>query len=514
MKPEFLQLEAGEDVASVRDRLTFLRGKRVLAIWPEQGTALTRKLDLVLVQREAMRLAIRLALITHDAEVARNAAELNISVFETVGQSEKIKWKRGRSKVFTTRLQRPKDEPDADDLKPYASRVTNEDDRPGSRFRRIIVRGVVLLVLIGVLLAVGILVLPSATITLTPAQDRLQVEATITADPERAGGFPDVENGIIPAISLVAQIEERGTIPTTGVQDLTDTTARGAVIFINRTNQRITIPLGLVVATASGTTVRFRTTAESTVPGGIGLQIEVPVEAETAGSSGNVDANLITTIVDNPDLADRLEVRNLAPVVGGEDRAVQAVSTEDRERLIAILRQQLQDRAFTEMLSRIDSSQFLIPETVRISEERTDWMTFDHEVGDVANTLTLTMRVIVSATAIDEQTAQQVAFARLAGQIPRGRSLRPESLLYERGAVTSFEVNGRIVFTMTCSGLAVERIDPALLGQRVAGLTPEEAVAVIQNSVTLAEGTSPQITITPEWMFRLPFLPVRIQFHS
>ena len=73
-KHEFVQLEPGEDVASVRDRLTVLRGQHVLLIWPEKGTALNRKLDLVLVQREAMRLAIRLALVTHEPEVIKHGA--------------------------------------------------------------------------------------------------------------------------------------------------------------------------------------------------------------------------------------------------------------------------------------------------------------------------------------------------------------------------------------------------------------------------------------------------------
>lgn len=514
MKAEFLQLETGEDVASVRDRLTFLRGQRVLLIWPEHGTALTRKLDLVLVQREAMRLAIRLALITHDADVIRSAAELNISTFETVGQSERGKWKRGRSKVFTTRLQRPKDAPEADELAPYASRVQPDDEPPDARVRRAISRVVTLLVLIGILGAVSVVVLPSASVTLTPAQERLRIDATITADPDRAGGFPDVENGIIPAISLIAQIEERGTVETTGAQDLLDTAAAGSVIFINRTNQRIDIPAGQIIATSAGTTIRFRTTADTSVPGGIGLQIEVPVEAETPGSGGNVDSNQINTVLDDADLAQRVEVRNLTPITGGEDRAIRAVSADDRDRLIANLRQQLQDRAYTEMLTRIDETQFLIPETVRISEERADWMTFDHEVGDVADTLTLTMRVIVAATAVDESTAQQVAFARLAGQIPTGRSLRPETILYERGAVSSFEANGRVVFSLACSALAAEVIDVGALSQQIAGRTPEEALQVIQAGVALADGTTPSIALTPEWLPRLPLLPVRIQIRT
>ncbi len=83
-KAEYVQLETGDDVASVRDRLSFLRGQRVLLIWPEEGTVLTRKLDLVLVQRDAMRRAIRLALVTHDPIVTQPAAEPTISTFQTI----------------------------------------------------------------------------------------------------------------------------------------------------------------------------------------------------------------------------------------------------------------------------------------------------------------------------------------------------------------------------------------------------------------------------------------------
>src|SRR3982750_551822 len=103
-KAEFIQLESGDDAGSVRDRLSFIRGQRVLMIWPEEGTILTRKLDLVLIQREAMRRAIRLALVTHDSEVVRHARELNISTFETIGAAERGRWKRGRGKVFTNRF--------------------------------------------------------------------------------------------------------------------------------------------------------------------------------------------------------------------------------------------------------------------------------------------------------------------------------------------------------------------------------------------------------------------------
>ena len=54
-RPELLQLERNEDVASVRSRLLPLASNKLLLVWPVRGTALTQRLDLVLVQREAQR---------------------------------------------------------------------------------------------------------------------------------------------------------------------------------------------------------------------------------------------------------------------------------------------------------------------------------------------------------------------------------------------------------------------------------------------------------------------------
>ena len=55
-------LEATDTIVSLRQRLAGLRGQRVLLIWPEAATNLRSKLDLVLIQREADRRAIQLAI--------------------------------------------------------------------------------------------------------------------------------------------------------------------------------------------------------------------------------------------------------------------------------------------------------------------------------------------------------------------------------------------------------------------------------------------------------------------
>ncbi len=503
---ELIQLDAADDVTSVKDRFAYLRGRSVLLIWPEKGTTLNRKLDLVLLQREAKRLAIRFALVTHDPDVTRSATELNISTFETIGSSARGKWLRGRAHTFANREQKPEDEPEAVDLMPMASRVRVENtDTPLTRIVRFFVRLIVLVVLLGLSVVLAYLLVPGATVTLIPAAEAMNVQADIIADLDAA--TLNVEQGIIPAIRLRIEIEERGAIPTTGQQQLGSALATGAVVFINRTNAAIDIPADLILSTGDTTPRFFRTLQSASVSAGVGLQVEVPIESlpDNRGEAGNVPAGAINAIVGT--LADALDVRNITPTTGGSSRAVRSVTESDRDSLLATLRQQLQTRAYTEMLPQLDASQFLMIETIRIAEERDDWTIFDYPVGDVTDTLTLTMRAVVEAVAVDERTAQQIAFSRLAADVPRGRSIRV--VTYTRGTATLLN-DGRVAFTMRVEGTVEAQIDTAALRERLAGKSLDEAINYLRENVDIDADTSPQIVVMPDWFGAMPILPLRI----
>ncbi|MDX1991545.1 MAG: hypothetical protein SF029_04115 [bacterium] len=512
-RPEFVQIEAGEDVSSIKDRLSFLRGQRVLLIWPEEGTALTRKLDLVLIQREAMRRAIRLALVTHDPEVIKNATELNISTFETIGASERGRWRRGRSKVFTNRQQRPKDEPEAESLMPVASRVRGDGDDI-SPLRRWGFRLAFIAAMLAVVGGVTYVVVPGATVDLTLAEQQVEASVDITADPSRLNDEVDVENAVIPTRIIRLDIEDSTSIPTTGQQTLESVQAIGSVTFINRTASTVSIPLGTIVSTGTGgTPVQFRTTQELSLPAGDGQEAEAAIEAmpNSAGDVGNVPANVINVVV-GP-LENSLSVINRAPTFGGQNRTVGVVTETDAELLLGALRQQLQSRAFADMQPLIGESQFIIDESIRIAEEREDARQFSAEVGDVADTLTLTMRVTVEAIAVDEQLGQQIVFARMADQIERGRVIRPESITYRRGAAT-VNADGTITFNMTGNALVAGQIDSAQLQQRLAGRPLDDVLTYLMREVDVAEGTSPSITLSPDWFSRMPLLPQRITIRA
>lgn len=505
-RPEYIQLEANDDIAHLRDRMSFIRGRRVLIVWPEKGTALNRKLDIVLIQREAKRRSIQLAFITHDKQVMEHAADLGISTFETIGAAEGGRWRRPRTKIFTRRDHKPEDEPTPNELIDVASRVRNPK-REVSRGRYVLERLLIIAGLIAVLASTFYVVLPQATVTITLASEIVVTDLQIVADPSISD--VDVEQARIPATTLRAEVQTVGTSATTGTSALGDNPAIGIVTFINQSLNNVTLPVGTIVATTGGQPVRFATVAEVIVRGGVGQREEVAVQAiaESAGDQSNVGAEAISVV--EGEQATLVSVINASPTTGGETRQFASVTQADRDRLISIVRQQLQQSAYEEMQALVTDTQIIVIETVRIAEERTDWTIFDHEVGDIADTLSLDMRAVIEATVIDDRYTGQVLFARLSAQKPLGKVLVADTFAFTRGAVISIE-NLLVTFAATGEVQANATIETAQLADKIAGKSIAEAQTIIAQSANLAPGVIPSFTVSPEWFPQLPLLPVRI----
>ena len=109
--------------------------------------------------------------------------------------------------------------------------------------------------------------------------------------------------------------------------------------------------------------------------------------------------------------------------------------------------------------------------------------------------------------AVDERTAQQIAFSRLAADVPRGRSIRV--VTYTRGTATLLN-DGRVAFTMRVEGTVEAQIDTAALRERLAGKSLDEAINYLRENVDIDADTSPQIVVMPDWFGAMPILPLRI----
>ena len=506
---EYLHLEATDTVVTVRDRLSRMRGRRVLLIWPDAGAPLQRKLDLILVQREAYRRAIQLALVSSDPDLKFLAAELNISCFETLEASASGRWKRGRQKIFLPRFHKPGANLQAEDLADIARRMARGKQR--KPWRVATERLLVLVLLIAVLSAVIYVVLPSADVHVGLAHEEISVLVDIVAD--RKADAINLLKGIVPAQTIRRSVETTVAIPASGYLTLDGASAAGVVTFTNLTDVRVLIPPGAILGTSAGEPILFQTVGEALVPAGIGRRVDATVEATAGyrGDIGNVGPGMINTVLGA--LAEQVSVINLAAAAGGANRRVRIVAAEDQDNLLTSARVQLQSIAFDQMRSALPESQVIIIESIRIAEEQKDWSSFSADIGTMTSELSLTMRAVVEALTVDERLGRQVILAKLKAIKPAGYELRPETLAYRRGPFVIGRSSEMISFTAAGSATVAASVDRDALRDALAGISLQEAQSYLAKRPEISDAIPTRIDLYPPGMQRMPALPIRIRIH-
>jgi len=505
-----LKIEPNEDVVSIRDRLQFVERRRVLLVLPEQGNQLHRKLDLLLVQREAAKLNLQLALLSDDPEVAEHANEINLSCFYTLRQARIRRWKNPRTTFFTDhRGQRPRDSVEHPyELMHLASRLKPNLTTRQARLRllgRIAVGILVFFVVFGGIIAT----VPSATVTLTPATDAINEPIPMIADTTITA--LDVENSLVPAQMInIITLGDTVTVDTSGTRDAEDTLAQGRVLFTNESGNSLFIASGTVVSTLQNPPQRFRTTNDVALAAEIGAigESSVVALADTQGLNGNVPADTITRV--EGDLETLVSVTNPNPTFGGGLVQLSVVTDADRERLLTLGRQAVIQGARNELLLQLpNDDKFLVPDSIRIVEERPEWTTFTSNVGDDAESVSLNLRARVEAVVVDLLQARQLAFIRLSQRLPAGRELNESSLTYQRenGTITP---DGRYAFQLFVEGNTPFAIDTEQAAERINGLTIAQAKATLERDWVLDPQSPPLIQTYPVNVGIMPLLPVRI----
>lgn len=498
-----LQLEPHDDPVSIRDRLTFIDARRVLLMWPPGVGLLRRKLDLLLVQRQAARLGMRIALITDDWEVIEAAHDLNISVFPDEQTAAQGRWKRPRDTVFAP----PRDPGMQADLVEHIARQRQPLTAAGRRWRRIgrwvMFAGVVLAVAFGFLIAA-----PSATVILTPASRQVHETVTIIADPALTD--IDIENRQMPAAVVSLEATSRVTIETSGKETAGASLAEGLVTFTNLTAQPLVIPLGTIVATSGTYPVQFETLVETTLPAGDQGVVQVPIRAldDYSGPAGNVSPNTINRV--ESDLNAWVSITNPNATYGGTIQERRFVTAEDQERLAVLGRQQVLQRARDTLLLQLSDDQFLVPGSVTILEEYPEWTVYSAIVGDTTDSITLDFRARVQAVVVDEQQAEEIAYTALAPYVRPGLEIAPGALAFTRGDIVQIEPSGRVTFLMTVSGSIAVAIDEQQVRDRVTGVSRAEAYRRLDHDFLLDPERPARINTWPGWYHRLPLVGVRI----
>ena len=363
------------------------------------------------------------------------------------------------------------------------------------------------LLLIGLLAASGTaayLLLPSATITLTPATETIgPLELNVTA--QTGVTQPDLANLLVPATRFTFGVEATETFPATGVK-VTETAASGEVTFSSlNTGNSNTIAKGAIVETESG--IQFRTLAEITLaPADIGIvdgefvvipsTEDVGVEAVDIGLTGNVAAGAIVVVPDeeNPQ---RTSVSNQAPTSGGTHTETPQVAQADVDAALRALDLALVAAFEEQIAGRTDVPEgtILFPETKALgtSTPSVDPATL---VGVDAADFELGLAAEGTVLGADPGPVRTLAEARIRTAVDDGFRLIEESILITDG--TPIVAGTAITFPVTVRAQQVRVVDgPALLAQ-VRGLGLPQARTVLR------EYGEVEIVVWPDWVTSIP----------
>ena len=494
MKTQVIQLESHDDIISVRDKMAWGKTPRILLVWPKKGHVLERRLDLVLAQRYCTQAGAQLGLVSSIDTITDYAQELNIPVFESVNQAQKLSWRRGRTR---RRLFRPHPGK-AEDIDLLRKQLDNAIPSPIDKpWVRLIAFSVGILAVLTLILVF----LPGAKIEMQLPRSDQSLEMDVWASP---GIRVSSLSGGIPVKIISTIVDGENEIPSSGSMYMPATNAGGLVSFTNITGNNLELPAGVVVTTASDPDIRFVTINPVSIPAGAGQAVDVAVKAILPGKGGNVSPGQIQ-VIEGPFGLD-LSVQNMEPMQGGSDLNVPMPVQSDYDQLNQRLSQNLQLAALDKIKASLLPGQSVIPAS--LTKKKLLKETRQPEEGNPADRLKLSQQIEYSAwTYMDEDVKSVVRIAldanRPGDQVPVSDSFFITPL--GDPTITSDTARWQVhAVQMVHSALSPETISRLITGKK-----PEQARKLLREQFKL---TAPlQITISPSWWPTMPFLPFRIQ---
>ena len=492
MRTQLIPLESHDDLISVRDRMSWAKTPRILLVWPKSERVALRPLDLKVLQRHAVTLGAQLGLVTRHRNIRREAQAQGIPVFNSTGQAQRNPWpernlgrKRARRLSRQTLLR-----------KREQVRVGNEawDSHPILRIS---------FFSLGVLavLAMASLFIPRAQVIVTPETEVQTVTLPVLADPSVHSVFI---TGSIPSQELLVTVDGEQEAGVTGKIPVPVSKAEGIVTFRNLTEQPVSIPAGTVLTSTGLPGVRFLTLGNADLEGGLDAILELPVEAESAGASGNVEAGAIQAIEGNLGLS--TTVTNPEATAGGRDRLTDAATEKDLARLREDLLGKLKTQALKDIEAKLEPDDEFFPDSLNVEQVLEE--TYDPPLGQPGDSVKLSMRVEFSISYATGKDLTQLASTVLNASIPDGFMATVEPMSFE--ALNEFRTDSKGVthWVLRVSRKLVKRVEASKITPLVQGHSMTVAKAHLNEVMDFAH--PPEIQLTPEWWPWLPLIPFNI----
>lgn len=494
MKTQILRLETHDDFISARDKMGWSKTERILLVWPEGSHILFRRLDLILLQRHSFSLGAQLALVCEDSDVRYHANQLGIPVFGTVQSAQKSRWRIRHQRRSLRGYPGISDNPRPD----LTTLAQEAHPQPNKLLSQPIMRLALFTMGVLALLSVAAMLVPRATISLTPDTRIQELTLLVQARP----GTDDVNvSGTIPARIVTVEVEGRSSVPTSGTTNFPQEYAKGQIRFTNITDRSITIPAQTVVRNSDTPAIRFATTTSAQIPAGVGEAITVTVQALEPGKSGNQITGKLVAI--EGELGASLIATNPKPTNGGTERRISIASDNDREELLSQLTAELRQTAQEELIRKLPTGDVLFTPTITISQIIEQ--VYDPPENLPSDEINLNLRVEYQALAASHADLEKLAQYALDTNIPEMYLALPNTIAIKHIASPVIKNDGIAEWKIQATRRLLARIPESDVVSLSLGLTPLLALDKLASDLPIA--SEPSIQLTPTWWPRLPILP-------
>lgn len=410
------------------------------------------------------------------------------------------------------------------------SRRSYQGRNRGARGGYLVAAGILLAFLVVGLLAFFV---PSTDVTVIFAGRSYSHALTLVAVPHGPGvvgpRVAQATSASVPAQRLSRDFTQNGIGTATGQKLIDNQVATGSITFTNNGSANITIPSGTVLETQSDG-IQFVTTAEAVVTpqGGGANPVDVPVQAQKPGTSGNVGAKTITILPDNskseiarashlssPDQV-KLTFTNADGMTGGGAGKATVVTQKDLD----ALKQKLQDALSTDIQNWL-AQQKKSPQDVVGKPDLKSILTDAPNVDQVVenNSFTANLHVTVTALLISDSDIQKASVDPLNVALQQEQNFK--NYIVTADAAPSIQVQKlstsgtgeHLTLNFTAQVNTTPSIKPEDVQHLVLGKPASNARAEIVRSYQAYNVRDIRISSMPSFVFWVTFWQPNIHIH-
>ncbi len=348
-------------------------------------------------------------------------------------------------------------------------------------------------------------------LAITPYAFNQNAKITATTQSTTISGFT------IPVSRKEITVSVTASTPATGKKTIGDN-AKGEIIVFNSLDKIEKIPKG--TALISDKNLKFTldndvqvTPATSDLDKGVITlgQTKVMVTSADIGPEYNLDKDTKLSFKDAT--YSELLAKTNGSLTGGSKQTINAVSLDDKNKLIALLNQNITAAIDAKTKSEFGSLDLALKGTTSISKNPID---MNREVGEQADSVDATQTATVSIFVLSSETKQQL-INLIVGKDPSYQLVDPATaqfdLTFDSTSATDTQAQG----TMTITGNALPKIDTFSLAQQLKLTTLSKAKTLIRRIVPRAYDVQINLhSYSPlKLIDLLPFNPdnIKIQVH-